>query len=100
MSEHGNPVTTTSSTSSTTQVIHAAADLAILRPEAQVLTAQALKELDSRVKALDEMARLENRLRILENRKRSSEAIEDPLSQPSPYIPPSQRLLSDSSPRY
>ena len=44
-----------------------AADLAKLRNEGRPLSSQELKELSTRVKALEEMARLEDRLRALES---------------------------------
>jgi hypothetical protein len=54
-----------------TPEVNSAADLARLRSEGRLLNSQELKELNTKVKALEEMARLEDRLRILENRKRS-----------------------------
>ena len=72
-----------------------AADLARLRNEGRPLSSQELKELSTRVKALEEMARLEDRLRALESRKRPrSTTTEDQLDrqldgqpdrQPDPY---------------
>src|SRR5271167_2661853 len=59
---------------SVTLGVNTAADLAKLRDEGQTLSSQELKELNTRVKALEEMARLEDRLRTLENRKRSRSA--------------------------
>ena len=47
-----------------------AADLARLRNEGRPLSSQELKELSTRVKALEEMARLEDRLKALESQKR------------------------------
>jgi hypothetical protein len=52
-----------------TPEINTAADLARLRNEGRSLSSQELKELSTRIKALEEMARLEDRLRALENRK-------------------------------
>ena len=77
-----DPSTSTStSTDSTTsnKVITTAAELAQLRNEGKTLSTQELKELNARVKALEEMARIEDRLRVLENRKRSrtDETIDD-----------------------
>jgi len=57
--------------SQVTPEVNTAADLARLRDEGRPLSSQELKELNTRVKALEEMARLEDRLRALENRKRS-----------------------------
>jgi hypothetical protein len=47
-----------------------AADLARLQAEGKPLTSQELKELNTRIKAFKEMARIEDRFRLLENRKR------------------------------
>ena len=59
-----------------------AADLARLRNEGRPLSSQELKELSTRVKALEEMARLEDRLRALESRKRPrSTTTEDQLDR-------------------
>jgi hypothetical protein len=105
-SNPANPANSTSPTNSTSRIIHTAADIARLQAEGQVLTAQELEELNSRIKALKEMARLGDRLRALENRKRTSEAIEDrpdqpdQPDQPSPVIPLNQPYLSDSSSRH
>ena len=56
---------------SVTPGVNTAANLAKLHDEGRTLSSQELKELNTRVKALEEMARLEDRLRTLENRKRS-----------------------------
>jgi hypothetical protein len=53
-----------------TPEVNTAADLAQLRRDGRILNSQELKELNARVKALEEMAKLEDRLKILENRKR------------------------------
>ena len=58
------------SPSSSTMEVTTAADLAKLRAEGKPLTSQELKELNARIKAFKEMARIEDRLRLLENRKR------------------------------
>ena len=47
--------------------INTAADLARLRDEGRLLSSQELKELNTRVKALEEIAKLEDRLKALEN---------------------------------
>ena len=57
-----------------TPEVTTAADLARLRDEGRLLNSQELKDLNTRVKALEEMARLEDRLRALENRKRHRSA--------------------------
>ena len=54
--------------------INIAADLARLYNEGQLLSSQELKELNTRVKALEEMAKLEDRLKALENQKRPQSA--------------------------
>ena len=59
--------TTTSDSSS--REVNTAADLAKLRNDGKPLTSQELKELNTRIKAFEEMAQMEDRLRTLENRK-------------------------------
>jgi hypothetical protein len=84
--------TTTSNNDS--REVNTAADLARLRNEGKILTPQELKELSTRIKALEEMACMEDRLKALESRKRlrsqeSSEwtlAPEAPLPSRSPSI--------------
>jgi len=49
--------------------VNTAANLARLRNEEQPLSSQELKELNTKVKALEEMARLEDCLKALENWK-------------------------------
>ena len=53
-----------------TPEVNTTTDLAKLRAEGRLLTPQELKELNTRVKALEDMAKLEDRLKALENRKR------------------------------
>jgi hypothetical protein len=53
-----------------TASISTAADLAKLRDEGRALNPQELEELNTRVQALEEMAKLEDRLKALEKRKR------------------------------
>jgi hypothetical protein len=77
----------TNSASEPNREVNTAADLARLRTKGKLLTTQELKELNTRVKALEEMARLEDRLKILESRKRTSQAIEDLISQSGPSVP-------------
>jgi hypothetical protein len=70
-----------------------AADLARLRAEGKPLASQERKELNTRIKALEEMAQMEDRLRALENRKRSHDtAAESPAQAPT-----SPRELSTSN---
>ena len=88
------------SSSSTTQEINTANDLAKLQAEGRTLTTQELTDLNTRVDALEEMARIEDRLRILENRKRTREASEDCTSQSIPIPPLQGQLLSGTSSSY
>src|SRR5439155_14622572 len=60
----------TSTASENSQEMITAADLAKLRDNGKTLTPQELKELNTRIKALEEMACMEDRLRALESRKR------------------------------
>ena len=53
-----------------TREVNTAADLAKLRNAGKPLSSQELKELNARIKAFEEMARMEDRLRALESRKR------------------------------
>jgi hypothetical protein len=69
-----------------TSRVNTAADLARLRAEGTMLTAIELKELNARIKTLEDMAKLEDRLRLLENQKRTSEAITSANSQEDPFI--------------
>jgi Zinc knuckle len=59
------------SVESTTRTLPTSQDIARLRSTGRSMKPQELKELLTKVKALEEMARLEDRLRVLENRKRS-----------------------------
>ena len=47
--------------------INTAADIARLREEGRTLNTQELKELNTRLKALEEIAQIEDRFRLLEN---------------------------------
>jgi hypothetical protein len=51
-----------------------------------MLTAIELKELNARIKTLEDIAKLKDRLRLLENQKRTSEAITSANSQEDPFI--------------
>jgi len=61
---------TTTTTTNSSREVNTAADLARLRNDGKPLTSQELKELNTRIKAFEEMARMEDRLRALESRKR------------------------------
>jgi hypothetical protein len=94
----------TASTSSSTMEVTTAADLAKLRTEGKPLTSQELKELNARVKAFEEMARIEDRLRLLESRKRQHnlEALENNQSERpidhSSTLPPDRAASRESRP--
>src|SRR5271154_1541714 len=83
-------------TSSPTREVNTAADLAILRSKGKTLTSQELTELNTRITALEKMARMEDRLRSLEKRKRT-EAINDSISQASPFGSSDQQLQPEYS---
>jgi hypothetical protein len=57
-----------------TPEVNTAADLARLRDKGRPLSSQELKELNAKVKALEEIACLKDRLKALENRKRPRSA--------------------------
>jgi hypothetical protein len=65
-------------TSGLGQEIATSANLAKLRAEGRTLTTQKLKELETRVTALEKIARIEDRLHSLESRKRASEIVDEP----------------------
>ena len=66
-----------SATPSSTMEVTTAADLAKLRADGKPLTSQERRELNTRIKAFEDMAQMEDRLRALESRKRQRPA-EDP----------------------
>jgi hypothetical protein len=70
--------------------VNTAADLAKLRADGKPLTCQEQKELNSRIKAFEEMAQMEDRLRALENRKRSHDS--------GPAEPPTRATSSPREP--
>src|SRR6266487_4918097 len=59
-----------SATPSSTMEVTTAADLAKLRADGKPLTSQERRELNTRIKAFEEMAQIEDRLQALESRKR------------------------------
>ena len=78
---------TTSDNSS--REVNTAADLAKLRNAGKPLSSQELKELNARIKAFEEMARMEDRLRALESRKRPrSQESSDLTLPPEAPLPP------------
>jgi hypothetical protein len=92
----------TSTVSNNGREVNTAADLAKLRNDGKLLTSQELKELNTRVKALEEMARLEDRLRALESRKRPRSELSEsalPLENPTAGLQPSTRGSRHSSSR-
>ena len=75
--------------------VNTAADLARLRNDGKLLTSQELKELNARIKALEDMARMEDRLRTLESRKRPrSEFSESALPTENPTTEMQQQARS------
>jgi cell division protein ZapA (FtsZ GTPase activity inhibitor) len=70
----------------TSREINTATDLARLYAKGTMLTATELKELNARIKTLEEIAKLEDCLRLLENQKRTSDAITSAASQGDPFI--------------
>jgi hypothetical protein len=60
----------TTASHNSSREVNTAADLAKLRNDGKPLTSQELKELNTRIKAFEEMAQMEDRLKALENRKR------------------------------
>ena len=76
--------------SDNSRAVNTAADLAKLRNAGKPLSSQELKDLNARIKAFEEMARLEDRLRALESRKRprSQESSELTLPPEDPIAPP------------
>ena len=67
-----------------------AADLARLRADGKPLSSQERKELNTRIKAFEDMAQMEDRLRALENRKRSHDS--------GPAEPPTRASISPREP--
>ena len=71
-----------------TPEVNTATDLARLRDEGRTLNARELKELTTRIKALEEMAQLEDRLRTLERKHHRSADTKDQLEhQLDPHKP-------------
>jgi hypothetical protein len=71
----GNSATTSASALGTGREVNTVADIDRLQAEGTTLTASELKELNAKVKAMEELSRLRERLRALENRRRTSDAI-------------------------
>ncbi|KAH8593080.1 hypothetical protein B0O99DRAFT_673941 [Bisporella sp. PMI_857] len=65
-----------------TPEINTAADLAQLRGEGRILSSQELEELSTRVKALEDMAKLEDRLKTLESQERPRSTTDSEGNQP------------------
>jgi len=81
-----DPAATSNTTVNSNPEIRTADDLRRLIDEGKTLTTQELKELNTRIKAFEEMARMEDRLKLLENRKRphEEERFETPTEPPRP----------------
>ena len=75
--------------SDNSRAVNTAADLAKLRNAGKPLSSQELKELNNRIKAFEEMARMEDRLKALESRKRPrSQESSDLTLPPEAPLPP------------
>ena len=61
------------------QEVNTAADLARLCNNSKLLMSQELKELNTRIKTLEEIAQLEDRLRALEKRKHPTSELSEPV---------------------
>jgi len=95
--------TSTTTTTNSSRVVNTAADLARLRNNGKPLTSQELKELNTRIKAFEEMARMEDRLKALESRKRPRSELSSsvlPPEEPTAGLPPSNRGSRDPSSHY
>jgi hypothetical protein len=95
--------TSTTTTTNSSRVVNTAADLARLRNNGKPLTSQELKELNTRIKAFEEMARMEDRLKALESRKRPRSELSSsvlPPGEPIARLPPSNRGSRDPSSHY
>jgi hypothetical protein len=81
--------------SDNSRAVNTAADLAKLRNAGKPLSSQELKDLNVRIKAFEEMAKMEDRLRALETRKRprsqESSDLTLPAEAPLPARGPSSR---------
>jgi hypothetical protein len=79
----------TTSSDNSGREVNTAADLAKLRNAGKPLSSQELKELNTRIKAFEEMAKMEDRLRALESRKRprSQESSDLTLPPENPTAP-------------
>jgi hypothetical protein len=84
------------------QEVNTAADLAKLQNAGKPLSSQELKDLNARIKAFEEMAKMEDRLRTLETRKRprsqeSSNLTLPPEGPTAPTGPPKAPVPSGGS---
>ena len=80
--------TSATTTTNSSREVNTAADLARLRNNGKLLTPQELKELNARVKALEEMARIEDWLRALESWKRPRSEISEAAPPPKGPVEP------------
>jgi hypothetical protein len=74
--------------SDNSRAVNTAADLAKLRNAGKPLSSQELKDLNARIKAFEEMAKMEDRLRALETRKRPRSQESSDLTLPAEAPPP------------
>ena len=91
----------TTTASDDSREIRTANDLAKLQNDGKPLSTRELKELNARIKAFEEMAKLEDRLRALENRKRpraSESALPENLTAELRSIPENSRNSSSRPP--
>ena len=89
---------TSNTTINSSLKIRTADDLRRLIDKGKTLTTQELKELNIRIKAFEEMARMEDRLKLLENRKRLYK--EEQFATPTKPLRPTSRVPSNSQRRY
>ena len=81
--------------SDNSRAVNTAADLAKLRNAGKPLSSQELKELNNRIKAFEEMARMEDRLKALESRKRPRSQESSDLTLP-PEDPTATTRISEA----
>jgi hypothetical protein len=72
--------TTSAFTTRPGREVYTVADLDRLQAKGTTLIASELKELNAKVKAIEEIARIRERLRALENRKRTSDVVASAVS--------------------
>ena len=86
-------------TTDSSREVNTAADLARLRNAGKPLTSQELKEINARLKAFEEMAKMEERFKVLEGRKRPRiEASESAILPIDPVARPHSSNRSPGNP--